>query len=157
MAELNFVGDTVDLAYEVNVDEIAPLKIVSITVSVFSEEGEIIHEDPCTILNGVVEYTVDSSMTTHRGDYMAVFNLEFTGGIKKTYKMPFVVLPRGIAKEGIGTHVSSLTEDSTEDEVEGAIDADIRNIRREKLGAIEGHMLILDIAQYKTGRRHKRW
>lgn len=156
MADLYFVGDTIDLAYEVNVDEIAPLKVVEITVSVYTEEGEIIHEDPVTLVNGVVEYTIESAMTKHSGDYMAVFTLRFTEGKDKTFEIPIVVLPRGLSKESIGTYVNMLDEESTDNEVEEAIDRDLRDIRRSGRDAIEGYLLVLQIAQYKTGRRKPR-
>jgi len=68
-----------------------------------------------------------------------------------------VILPRSISKEKAGVHVDKLTEKSTEDEGEEAVERDMREIRRSGKDAIEGYKFILQIAQYKTGKYHRRW
>ena len=157
MGDLYYVGDTVSLSFEVSIEDIAPIKVETIIVSVFSEEGEIIHEDPVTILEGVVRYEIDPAMTKHAGDYSALFEMTFTGGQKKTYQMPFSILPRGVSSKEGSTRVGKLTKDATDNEVEAAIREDLRALRKGGGTPEENSKLIFEIAQRKLGRRLPRY
>lgn len=157
MGDLYYVGDTVKLAFEVSIEDIAPIKVETIIVSVFSEEGEIIHEDPVTIVEGVVRYEIDPTMTKHAGDYSALFEMTFTGGRIKTFQMPFSILPRGASAKEKDTHAGKLTKDSTDNEIEDALRRDLREMRKKGGDPDENNKLIFEIAQRKLGRRLPRY
>jgi len=131
MSDIYYVGDAIDLSYKVLVSPNPQYKLVALTVSVFSDEGEIIHDDPVSIVDDVVKYTISPAMTRHRGNYAALFTHQFTNGQTKTHPIMFSVLPRGIPKEVEDMPVVNLTEESTDDEVEAAVGMTMRKLRRQ--------------------------
>ena len=153
MSDIYYVGDAVDLAYRV-VESPNPLhKIIALTVSVFSDEGEIIHDDPTTIVDDMVKYTISPTMTTHRGNYVALFTHWFSHGQVKTHPIMFSVLPRGIPKEAEGTPVIDLNEESTDDEVEGAVSRTLRMLRRQGIESSVSVAITYSTAEEKIQRR----
>jgi len=162
MGDLYYVGDTVNLAFAMETETSMKLgsspavliasgqqpTITSIRVSVYSDEGEIVHDDPVKIMNNTVHYTISPELTRHAGDYSAFFNIDFDGQQKHTYKILFSILPRNIDRTN-KTKSSKLNEDSTELEVYESLGSDIRNMRRAGKNADRAY----EIAQENVGRR----
>lgn len=157
MGDLNYVGNDVTLSFEVVIDDLLPIKVETVTISVYSEEGEIIHEDPVTILEGIVEYKIDGAMTKHAGDYKASFELTFTGGQTKNHEEFFSILPRGASPKAEAMQVGKLVEDSSDNDVEAAIREDLRALRKKGGSPDENSKLIFEIAQRKLGKRLPRY
>ncbi len=147
--DLYYVGDTVHLAFEIDISKLAPIKVETIKVSVFSGEGEIVHEDAVAAVDNVVKYELDGSMTRHSGDYAAFFDMTFTGGTMKTYRVPFVVLPRDIPSKVKDSRASELNKDSTDNEIETALSGDLRKSRR----GGQDSKIVFEIAQHRVGKR----
>lgn len=159
--DLHYVGDTVNLGFMIDVDDTSlirmqPTVVTSASVSIYTDAGEIIHDDPVTIIDNVVKYTLDSSMTKHAGDYSALFTIIFNGSEVKTHPIDFTVLPRTVTKNSKSRKVSKLSNNSSENEVEAAVDGDLRLARRSGMGAKQARQSLLQEAQQATGRRHRR-
>ncbi len=166
MKDLYYTGDAINLSYSVTprlsvkVGEDPPFgirnnntestRLTKINVNVFSNEGEIVHEDPVMVVDNVVKYSLNGEMTKHSGDYAAFFNMVFANGQPKTYKVVFTVLPRNldIDKKEV-SQTTQLTVDSSEGDIETALGTDIRNTRR----AGGNTKTVFDVAQEKVGRR----
>ncbi len=163
MGDLYYVGDTVDLAFAINVftsvvfgvdkpikvAENLKAKITKINVSIFSEQGQIVHEDPVTVIDNVVKYQLNGDMTKHSGNYAAFFHITFGSDRTKTHKILFVVLPRNLdTKKKEVANTARLTPKSTDGQIIEAIGHDTRTARR--LGNIQ---TVMDMAQTKVGRR----
>ncbi len=150
--DLYYVGDTVNLGFKIEQEGQRPALIESITVSVFGDEGEIIHEDPVTATNDVVSYTIDSTLTRHQGDYAALFTVKFNRGQIKAHRVLYSVLPRGVPPGAANLPVLNLSKTSTDHEVEGAVGSSIR-IARRRNGGKEKPQVVYAAAQQKTGKR----
>lgn len=117
-------------------------------VSIFNDEGEIVHEDAVTLVDNVVQYTLAPEMTKHAGDYAAFFAITFDNNQQHTYKMPFAVLPKNIERTENDT-TGDLTPESTDLEIEQALGSDIR--ARRKMG--KDTKSAYEAAQESIGRR----
>ncbi len=132
--------------FSINMDESSGVKLTKINVSVVNKEGELVREDPVTVVDNVVSYTLAPELTKHAGDYAAFFDMEFEGGRKKVYKMPFAVLPWSMSREGKSSKLNRQSEDI---EIETALGQDIRANRKKSKPAQEAY----NVAQEKLGRR----
>lgn len=157
MGDLYYIGDTVTLAFKIEAnntltDRDKPVtnpnmpNLTKFNVSIFNEDGEIVHEDAVTKVDNEISYIFKPPLTKHAGDYAAFFNMVFATGQESTYKMPFTVLPKGIERKGMA---SQLDKNSTDDAVEQAMGADMRSARR--IG--EHAKDVYNRAQESIGRR----
>ena len=148
------VGESIPLKFHAEWmgEQITP---ESASVSVFSEEGNIVNEDPAEINDeGEIEYIVDSNLTKHTGDYVAHFTLHFPNQMMvKNHPINFSVLPREIPTETINTLVAALTGNSTDEEIEEAIASTIRKLRKQGFELRFAVKQTYDTAQKKLGRR----
>jgi hypothetical protein len=150
MNDLYYVGDTVNLRFFAE-SPAGKVKPTSGTVSIYSPEGEIIHNDAYIIDQDVIRYEISSKYTAKAGNYQATFDLNFEDQ-KKTHVIPFVILPRGIAREAEDTPVIKLDPAAVEEAVEDAIQETIRALRK-KMSLKDAIRISYETAQQKTGRR----
>lgn len=152
-----YIGDTIPLAYMVRSRTKAIAKVLEVSVSVFSDEGEVVHEDPVQIIDNVVKYELSSDVTKHRGDYIAIFTHRFPNNEIKSHTIRFSIIPRGLPEEAEELPVSRLDDTSTENDVEKAISETLRLLRRrnrgEQLQFKRDLALAYDTAQWKLGKR----
>lgn len=152
MGTIHYVGDSIDLSFEIVITPANAPALQSITVSVFSDEGEIIHEDPLTLVDNMVSYTISPEMTRHAGNYAAMFTVKLANNMVKTHRMLFAVLPRGAPEEGKELDVAQLDENANEDTVNKAISSSLRKSRRANKGAGDAIDTVYETAQKKAQR-----
>ena len=152
---LRYIGDSVDLSYEITETPNPLHQMIGVSVSVFNEEGQIVYEDPVQIVDNVVKYVVNPEMTKHRGNYVAHFTHRFSNNLTKTHSVFFPILPRGIPAETLNTPVMDLTEESTPNEVEHAVGSTLRWLRRRGVEQEQNKDVTYDTAQLKTKKRIK--
>jgi len=162
MGDLSYVGDAVNLSYAietrvsvkfgerraVSIGSDAELPLTKINVSVYNEEGEIVHEDPVKVVDNIVYYTLAPELTKHAGDYAAFFSMTFGADQDRTFKMPFAVLPIKI-EDREETDSDKLTSASTEIQIQNAVGIDMRKLRRKG----KKTQVAYDIAQEAIGKR----
>jgi len=157
-SKLYYVGDTIPIDFEVTATPNPMIPIIGMSVSVFSSEGEIIRDDPVTMVDNIINYKVPGKQTKHRGEYAAIFDLHFNDGTKKSHSIKFTVLPRGAPSEEVKkSEVNKLTPQSKETEIEQAVKTTIRKVRRQPGNYKKKLEEVRDTAQSKTKRREEDW
>lgn len=159
MSDLYYIGDSVPFSFEIQsgyarigeqpyfkAEESPQAKLLKINVSIFTDEGQIVQEDPVEVVDNTVTYTLDPAMTKHSGDYAAIFSMTFGNGQEKTYKMYKAVLPLNASRD---LPTEDLTPESTEIEIETALGKGMRMARKRGGQVQEAY----DSAQAKIHRR----
>jgi len=156
--QLYYVGDSVTIEFVVSSAPDPQVPIIGMGVSVFNNEGEIIHDDPISMVDNVIKYTISEEQTKHRGNYAALFNFKFNDSTSKTHTVKFTVLPKGVPSEEIKkSEVGKLTPKSKESEIEQAMKTTIRKVRRQPGNYKKKLEEVRDTAQSKTKRREEDW
>jgi len=148
-----YVGETVPLAFEIYpVSPRSSTLIVDISVSIYSDAGEIIRNDPVTVIDNQVKYLVPEKTTKSAGNYKAIFTVRSRLGETIAHSIPFTVIPRGIKSPAKNLLVENLHLESTEEEILRSISRDLKTIR--SLGKLDEYKdSVYAVAQERTKKR----
>jgi len=148
-----YVGETVPLAFEIfPVSPRSSALIVDISVSVYSDAGEILRNEPVTVIDNRVKYLVPEKTTKAAGNYKAIFTVRSRLGETIAHAIPFTVIPRGVKSPVKGLLVENLHSESTEEEILKSISKDMRTLGR--MGKRDEHKnAVYDVAQDRTMKR----
>jgi hypothetical protein len=156
VSRLYYVGQPIIIEFKVGGISLnfgaatTPVALSAAGAEVFDSQGNPISNPSSITCEGlVVTLRIPPFSVQEIGDYTALFKL-VVNGKEKNVPIYFAVVSKELLEEAKSLRVSALTEESSEHEVDAAINQDIRADRKEGSGKTK---IIYNAAQVRTGKR----